>query len=139
MVIGNREALQRQLADVHGFEQLMQDRKLRTKLFSGRRAARFVLPVFQVAEGRPVQVKRDRQVIRLFLADYLEEHGQEAIDRIGILAIVGVHQRQRVKRAMHQTVAVHQHHFFRHAHCLPQSKYLYTPYYTRNRRETQRF
>ena len=61
-------------------------------------------------EGLPRDVEGDRDVGRLLVAQHVDQHRGEAVDRVGVLAGRGreVLDRQREERAVGQRVAVEQ-------------------------------
>ena len=90
----------------HFFQTFAHKVELRTQLRRGRLAARLVFAVILMAESRPVQIKRDRQIARLFVADDLKEHGKKAENGIGIDAVRVGKRRKGVKSAVHEAVAI---------------------------------
>ncbi len=59
-----------------------------------------------MAEGRPVQIERHRQIARLFVADDLEEHGKKTENGVGKDAVLVGKRRKGVKSAVHEAVAI---------------------------------
>ena len=90
----------------HFFQTFAHKVELRTQLRRGRLAARLVFAVILMAESRPVQIKRDRQIARLFVADDLKEHGKKAENGIGIDTVRVGERRKGVKSAVHEAVAI---------------------------------
>ncbi len=63
-------------------------------------------------------VKADCQIVHVFLFDNLHQHIQEAINGIGIGALI-IHNRQGVERTEHQAVAVHNQEYIFHGRVPP--------------------
>ena len=75
-------------------------------------AGRLVLGVLLVAEGRPGEVERHRQVVRPQVRDAAQHDAREAEHAVHELAAGGRQRRQREISAVHETVAIEQHQAF---------------------------
>ena len=73
----------------HRAERLLQQRDLPLELGRGLAAGALVLRVLARAERLPRDVERDREVGRLLLLEQQEQHRDEAVDRVGVLAVAG--------------------------------------------------
>ena len=100
-------ALQGIPADAHIVQQGMDRIKLLPKFRRRGRPPGLVFRVYRVAEGRSVLVEAYGGILHVLLADHLQQHAQEAVNRVGIYP-VRVHQGQRVECPVHQAVSVHQ-------------------------------
>ena len=107
-------ALQFDDADVHFVQNVVDRAKLRAQLVGRGRAAGLVRVIFDMAEGRRVQIKCHGAQIGLFIGDDAQKHHQKAVQRVGVIAALAGHDGQGVKGAVHQAVAVHKEHFRGH-------------------------
>ena len=99
-------ALQGEAGNAHPVQQRPDGFQLLAQLRRGCAPPCLVFRINIVPEGRPVLVKADGQILNILLPDHLQQHAQEAVDRIGVNP-VRVHQRQGMKRPVDQTVSVH--------------------------------
>ena len=95
--------------DVHRFQHLLHDRHLHGKLLRHRVPCGLVAVIFQVAEGRPVQIKGNAQRVRRFLRRDLLQNIQKAEDRVRVQAVARRQRPHAVKRAVDDAVAVQNH------------------------------
>ena len=101
----------RQHRDAQCAEDLFGDVDLAAELVGRRRPALLVLRVFLLAEGLAGHVERGRDVGRLLVAQQVDQHRGESVDRIGGQATLGLEilGGQRVERPERQRIAVQQH------------------------------
>ena len=104
------EALDAEVRDVERPQDLLDEVDLAAEVVRGRRAVRLVLGVALVAERVPRDVEAHREVGGLLVAQQVDQHRGEAVDRVGGLPGAGaeVLRRQREERAVGQRVAVEQ-------------------------------
>ncbi len=79
------EAVQLDVGDVERVEHLFDQRDLTGELGRRLRAVRLVLAVLVAAEGLPGDVEGHRQMGRLLVAQHVDQHRGEAVDRVGVL------------------------------------------------------
>ena len=93
-----------------GVEHLLDQGDLALELVGRLGAVGLVVGVLLGAEGRPGDVERHREVGRLLVAQDVDQHRREAVDRVGVLPGRGgeVLHRQRVEGAVGQGVTVQQ-------------------------------
>jgi hypothetical protein len=94
--------------DVHGLQRLLEERDLTGELGRRRAAGALVLRVLAGAEREARDVERHRDVGRLLLLQQEQQHGEEAVDGVGVLAVAGGEavDGERVERPECQRVAV---------------------------------
>jgi hypothetical protein len=100
--------LLRHRRDAHRLERLFEQRDLADELDGGLAAGALVLGVFAGAEGEPGDIERHREVGGLLGLQQVDEHGDEAVDGVGVLPLT-VHEtvdRQCVERTERQRMAV---------------------------------
>ena len=68
--------------DAHGVEDLLEDRDLDDQVLGHRLAVGLVVLVGLVADGRPLDVEDDAEVVGLLLVDDLSQRGDEAVDGV---------------------------------------------------------
>ena len=100
----------RQPRDAEGVEHLEDQAELAAEVRRGLPPVRLVLHVLLVPEGRLAAVEGHRHVGRLLVAEHVDEHRGEAVDRVGGLPgrrgeVLG---RQREERAVRQGMPVEQ-------------------------------
>lgn len=100
--------LDRDRRDVHGLEGVLQERNLTDELGRRLSASALVIRVLAGAERVPRDVEGDRDVGGLLVLQQIEEHGDEAVDRVGVLtlAVLETVDGQRVERTECERVAV---------------------------------
>ncbi len=93
------DALLRVERDRVRVDDVLEPRHLRNELGRRGRARRLVRRVHAVARRRTAPVERDGEQARLLLLHELEQHRDDAVDRVRRLAARGRERRDRVKRA----------------------------------------
>ncbi len=102
------EPLRGENRDVEGLHHLLDALDLRPQLVRHPFAVALVAVEHLVPEGL-ADVERDRDILRLLLAQHVEQHGGEAKHRVGQFPVRrGQRQRDRVERAKGQAMAVNQ-------------------------------
>ena len=105
--------------DAHQADQLADDRILRAQFVRHGLARGLVIGVLLRADRRRVDVERHGQAVRLLVGDDLEEHHHKAVHGVGRRAVRRAHRRlKRVKRPVHQAVAIQQYDLPRHHNVL---------------------
>ena len=99
--------------DAHVGQQLADGTQLLNHFRGCRSTARLVVCIGHMAESGGMLVKADCQIVHVFLFDNLQQHIQEAINGIGIGALI-IHDRKGMKRPEHQTVAVNNQEYIFH-------------------------
>src|SRR6185312_5717030 len=88
------------------FEQRFHQRDLGAEIVGGGRARLLVGGELLLPEGRPGRVPRDREVLRVVLAQQLPQHGRHAEDRVARHALRGGEEGDRVVGAEEEPRAV---------------------------------
>ena len=100
-------ALEGILPDAQLRQQLPNELELAHQLRGRGGAPSLVIRVGHMAEGGAVLVKAHGAVADVLLPHHLEQHGQKAVDSVGIHAAIA-HQGQGVESPVHQAVAVNE-------------------------------
>ena len=115
--------------NLHARDQLADDGILGAQVVRHGLAGGLVAIEDLLAEGGRVHVEGHGQAVGPLLVDHLQQHHHEAVHRVGGRAVRRAHRRlQRMICAIHQAVAIQQHHLFH------SGKLLYTiipVYYTK--------
>ena len=99
--------------DTHGGQHFLDQRHLLPQLVRHRMARSLVIRIIFMAEGRRVDVKSHRQIVRLLLLQNFEQNIQKSVHcaRVHTFAVGEI--RHPVERPVQNTVSVNQNEFFR--------------------------
>ena len=95
--------------DVQRVEHLVDQPELRREVGGRLGPARLVVGVLLQPDGRPAEVEGHREVVGMLVAQQLDQHGREPVDRVRDLpGARGERRREREERAVRERVPVEQ-------------------------------